>query len=677
VSDRARRDSTFGSVSDGMLAHLPRRAYLTLRYRGWRAFLWRLVTFPLRLTPLEPWLRGNLAYGGEHRAALRWYRREGRPVTVVIPTYGDPTVTLNAVRSVRRTTRRRRARILVVDDGSTQPHRERLQAAVSEHELLLSDRRLGFAANANRGIAAAGGDVVLLSSDVLAQRGWLERLQYFAYRSRQIGIAGPKLLSSDRRIRSAGVQRNLGAPVWLDHRRRFKPEDDGPANVIAPVLAVCAACTYIKRELIERVGVLDERCPPARVNVDYCLRAWEAGFTVGYCPRAVLTHLESATGGIEVGERERLSQERFWARWGGWFDERNVQTPDGRLRIICVTEGTGVGGGHRIIFEHINRLIERGHDAELWSLGERPEWFDLRAPVRTFEGFEELRLALAGEEAIKVATWWRTSSTVWMASVCKGIPVYLVQDIETSYYPDDKSLREAVLTSYRQEFHYMTVSQWNRDRLRELGVDAKLIPPGVALETFRPLPGVDRRDDVLLAVGRSLHLKNLDLTIAAWKALGANRPQLWMFGIEPELGPRHGARYVDRPSDHVVNECMNEATIFVQSSRHEGFCLPPLEAMAAGCAVVCTDAHGNRDFCRDGVNCLMPEPTVDAVSASILRLLRDPELRARLGEAGIRTAQEYAWERRIDDLETFLETIATRRMRSASMPRTQRSLEIE
>jgi glycosyltransferase involved in cell wall biosynthesis len=115
----------------------------------------------------------------------------------------------------------------------------------------------------------------------------------------------------------------------------------------------------------------------------------------------------------------------------------------------------------------------------------------------------------------------------------------------------------------------------------------------------------------------------------------------------------------------------------VQSSRHEGFCLPPLEAMAAGCAVVCTDAHGNRDFCRDGVNCLMPEPTVDAVSASILRLLRDPELRARLGEAGIRTAQEYAWERRIDDLETFLETIATRRMRSASMPRTQRSLEIE
>jgi glycosyltransferase involved in cell wall biosynthesis len=50
----------------------------------------------------------------------------------------------------------------------------------------------------------------------------------------------------------------------------------------------------------------------------------------------------------------------------------------------------------------------------------------------------------------------------------------------------------------------------------------------------------------------------------------------------------------------------SQATVFVQTSVHEGFALPPLEAMAAGAAVVCTDAHGNRDFCRDGVNCLMP-----------------------------------------------------------------------
>jgi glycosyltransferase involved in cell wall biosynthesis len=56
-----------------------------------------------------------------------------------------------------------------------------------------------------------------------------------------------------------------------------------------------------------------------------------------------------------------------------------------------------------------------------------------------------------------------------------------------------------------------------------------------------------------------------------------------------------------------VNELYNKATLFVQTSRHEGFCLPILEAMAAGCPVICTDAHGNRDFSFDGKNCLMVE----------------------------------------------------------------------
>ncbi|MEJ7787155.1 MAG: glycosyltransferase family 4 protein, partial [Solirubrobacteraceae bacterium] len=116
--------------------------------------------------------------------------------------------------------------------------------------------------------------------------------------------------------------------------------------------------------------------------------------------------------------------------------------------------------------------------------------------------------------------------------------------------------------------------------------------------------------------------------------------------------------YVTAPSDEEVNALFNEATVFLQTSRHEGFALPPLEAMATGGAVICTDAHGNRDFCRDGENCLMPEPTTEAVRGAIERLLGDPALRRRLGEQGIRTAQEYAWERRIDTLESFLGSLA-------------------
>ena len=153
----------------------------------------------------------------------------------------------------------------------------------------------------------------------------------------------------------------------------------------------------------------------------------------------------------------------------------------------------------------------------------------------------------------------------------------------------------------------------------------------------------------------------------AWRALPEPRPELCLFGIEPELADEPGIRYVDAPSDEEVNRLFNEATVFVQTSTHEGFCLPPLESMATGGAVVCTDAHGNRDFCCDGENCLMPQPDADAVAPRSRRLLPTRRCGRRLGQAGIATAAEYAWARRIDELERFL-TRSPRRAGSQPRP---------
>ena len=71
-------------------------------------------------------------------------------------------------------------------------------------------------------------------------------------------------------------------------------------------------------------------------------------------------------------------------------------------RLLFGEELTGVGGGHRDVYEHLNRLGERGHDVALYTLGSPPEWFPLAAPVHTFEvpstnGRVFLRYAVAVE----------------------------------------------------------------------------------------------------------------------------------------------------------------------------------------------------------------------------------------------------------------------------------------
>ncbi len=657
-----------------LFANLPKRAWLTLRYQGPRETLYRLATFPLRLTPLGPRLGLVTRVSDPSAPARRWYAEHGRPVAVVIPSYGAAKLALAAARSVRRTTNPESTRIIVADDGSAPEEVERLRA--SKHvDRVVAGPNAGFAANCNRGLREArpDEDAVLLNSDVIAHRGWLEVLQHAAYEAggADVGITGAKLLYPDDSIQFGGAVRNPDAPKWFDHRFRFRPADHPASDVLQPALAVTGACLYVTRATLDAVGLLDETYGMAYEDVDYCLRTWESGRRVVYAPAATLTHHESRTRGVTQGEREIESQQHFWAAWGAWFDQRETRADDGGARIIYVTQDLGVGGGHRVVFEHLNGLRDRGHHCELWTLVEGPpDWYDLRVPVRSFATYEHLRGALAREDAIKVATWWETAPPVWEAGLRRGVPVYFVQDIETTYYPADSGVHGRVYATYRPEFTYLTTSQWVYRSLLDHAPGATTVSPGVDLERWHELPdGVQREANVILGLGRGNPLKNFPLTRRAYLQLPEPRPELWLYGIEPAVAEGMGdtVTYHRKPSDAEVNQLLNRATVFLQTSRHEGFCLPVLEAMAAGAPVVCTDAHGNRDFCRDGVNCLMPKANARSVREALEAVLGDAGLQARLREGGRRTARGYALERKLDELDAFYRELAERRA-SGQMP---------
>src|SRR3954447_224157 len=495
-----------------MFSNLPRRAYLTLRYHGVRETLWRLLTFPLRLTPLGHRLRLPPRLSDPSAPARAWYASEGRPVAVVIASYGDAGLALKAARSVKRTTDAQRTRVIVADDGSADEQVARLRA--SEHvDVVVTGVNAGFAANCNRGLRAArpDEDVVLLNSDVTAHRGWLEVLQHAAYVAGggSVGVVGPKLLYPDDTIQFAGSIRNPEAPEWFDHRFRFKPAEYPPAGILQPAIAVTGACMYLTREALEDVGEVDETYGMAYEDIDHCLRVWESGRRVVYAPSASLVHHESKTRGAVQGERELASQRHFWAKWGDWFDARETRAPDGGCRIVYVTQDVGVGGGHRVVFEHLNGLAERGHHPELWTLADGPpDWYELDVPVRSFPDYPALRDALAPLDAIKVATWWETAPWVWEAGLRRGVPVYFVQDIETSYYAD-RDAHAAVLTTYRPEFEYLTTSQWVFGRLLQHAPAATIVSPGVDVERWRELPDAPpRAAGAILALGRGNPLKD-------------------------------------------------------------------------------------------------------------------------------------------------------------------------
>ena len=157
---------------------LRERIALTYRYHGPCSIVYRLLTYVLRFTPLRHRVRRGLI-ARRDRTSINWYRRNGRPVTIVIPSYRDAGEVAKLVASLRRTTDARLARIVVADDASGPDHLSAL-GAIPDISVVAGQTNVGFATNVNRGIAAADPrhDVVVLDSDTVARPGWLESLQY-------------------------------------------------------------------------------------------------------------------------------------------------------------------------------------------------------------------------------------------------------------------------------------------------------------------------------------------------------------------------------------------------------------------------------------------------------------------------------------------------------------------
>ena len=77
------------------------------------------------------------------------------------------------------------------------------------------------------------------------------------------------------------------------------------ASVIQDYSAVTAACLMCRREVWERLGGLSTDFQVAYNDVDFCLRAREAGYLVVYTPYAQLYHYESRTRGYEEGSEKQ------------------------------------------------------------------------------------------------------------------------------------------------------------------------------------------------------------------------------------------------------------------------------------------------------------------------------------------------------------------------------------
>ncbi len=327
-----------------------------------------------------------------------------------------------------------------------------------------------------------------------------------------------------------------------------------------------------------------------------------------------------------------------------------------KLPLHIVLETGSMAGGVRVVGEIANRLVNRGWQVDIWSVNQREtltSWFPLSAKVKwysflrkgTTEDYDQLSAVLEKQTGWKMATFWRTAYPVTMACGKNGQGLYLCQDIETSY-TSQPIVAEMALKSYTQPLRKVTTSRWV-----EKQIECEYI--GIGVDNFYKVLGNFTRNNQPLAIERRQALKGWSDLMEINRYLAMTGKHLTTFGQDSGLKTFVNFKHIIRPSDQDVRQLYNKHGCFVSASRHEGFGLPLVEAMACGCPVVTTNADGNMEFCEDGVNCLIGNSPLD-MAEKILGLMAEKTLSNKLSKAGLEVPRRYQWKDVIQRFEQIL-----------------------
>jgi len=300
-----------------------------------------------------------------------------------------------------------------------------------------------------------------------------------------------------------------------------------------------------------------------------------------------------------------------------------------------------------------------------------------------------------------IARWMKELFGIPYIAYCHGEDITL-----TDKYRYQPAVRNWI---YRGADLVVAACEFAKENLLRIGVDEQKIvkiTPGVDFVRFTPRPpssdlisqyGLQGRK-VLLTVARLFPRKGHEAVIRAIAkvpemhrdlaylivGLGPERKKLER--LVAELGLNDIVKFTGYVAEDRLAEFYNLCDVFVMTNQEEengdieGFGMVFLEANSSGKPVIAGRSGGTADSVIDGVTGYRVDPgNTDEIAMNIKRLLENPDLCARMGEAGLRRArEEFNWEERAARIRQLsLEVVQKRRAQMSGVSDGYRSIQVE
>lgn len=258
-------------------------------------------------------------------------------VLVVIVNYKTPGLTIDCLRSLEpEVAGVDGVRVVVTDNLSPDDSVQQIGAAIAANHwgawatLMPLPKNGGFAYGNNQGIrpALTSSDppryVWLLNPDTVVRAGAMRAMLDFLEAHPKVGIAGTRVTNPDDSVRRSAFRFHTAASELEAGLRLGVVSKLLSDKVVAqPIPAeacevdwVSGASMFVRREVFQDVGLLDESYFMYFEETDFCLRARRKGWACWYVPTASIVHLVGQASGV-TGEQRKLKRRPTY-----WFDSR-------------------------------------------------------------------------------------------------------------------------------------------------------------------------------------------------------------------------------------------------------------------------------------------------------------------------------------------------------------------
>ena len=219
-------------------------------------------------------------------------------VSIITVNYNQPQVTDQLLCSLEQIDYKN-VEILVVDNGSPSKNVDRLVQKFPKVKFLKSSQNLGFAGGNNLAVKEAKGAYLLfINNDTEVAPDFLTPLVQCLQQQGDAGMASPKIkyFTEKNLIQYAGSS-EMNPYTGRNYCIGYREPDQGQYDAIRPTAFIHGAAMLVHRDVLEKVGLMDESFFLYYEELDWCVRARRQGFTIWYVGESVVYHKESVSTG--------------------------------------------------------------------------------------------------------------------------------------------------------------------------------------------------------------------------------------------------------------------------------------------------------------------------------------------------------------------------------------------